>query len=171
MFETLPEVNIYNRVGPRFPQDASFTPPKENDRLYDTCMQEYYVWLICRMAGSDGQQPVPALGGFISVTRKTIQRKSTIDYFTPINQPITEYATVQELLRRSEEATIEVVGEEGGQQYVINTFDLGVCMKALPLVWKYPDRYMKRHSSWSVSHSCELYLHDHRPQMPRKWIF
>ena len=96
-----------------FPQDASFTPPKENDRLYDTCMQEYYVWLICRMAGSDGQQLVPALARFISVTGKTPQRKSTIDYFTPINQPITEYATVQELLRQSEEATIEVAGEEG----------------------------------------------------------
>ena len=90
MFEALPEVNIYNRVGPRFPQDASFTPRKENDRLYDTCMQEYYVLLICRMMESDGQQPVPALGGFISVTGKTLQRKSTIDYFTQINQPTTD---------------------------------------------------------------------------------
>ena len=60
------------------------------------------------MVGSDGKQPVPALGGFISATGRTPVRKSTIDYFTPINQPITEYSTVQELLRQSEVATAEV---------------------------------------------------------------
>lgn len=54
----------------------------------------------------------------------------------PINQPITQYEVVQELLRQSEEATAEV-----GQKYTINTFDLGVCMKALPLVWKFPGKY------------------------------
>lgn len=86
---------------------------------------------------------LPAVGGFISATGNVPKRKSTIDYFTPIHQPITEYSTVHELLRRAEEATAEVAGGEGGQQYVINTFDLGVCMKALPLVWQWPDRYKK----------------------------
>lgn len=142
--ETLPEHHIYNRVGPKLPQGASFIPPTENDNVFDAAMQEYYVWLICRIVGSDGKQPVPALGGFISSTGITPARKSTIDYFTPINQPITDYSTVQELLRRSEVATAEVAGGEGGQQYVINTFDLGVCMKALPLLWSDPDKY-KQH--------------------------
>ena len=32
---------------------------------------------------------------------------------------------------------------EVGQAYVINTFDLGGCMKALPLIWKFPDEYKK----------------------------
>lgn len=54
----------------------------------------------------------------------------------PINQPITRYEVVQELLRQSEEATAE-----GGQKYTINTFDLGMCMKALRLVWKFPEKY------------------------------
>jgi hypothetical protein len=63
-------------------------------------------------------------------------KKSTIDYFMLINQPITEYAIVQELLRCSEAATAAV-----GQQYVLNTFDLGVFMKALPLIWKFPENY------------------------------
>lgn len=121
----------------------SFTPPVANDNVYNDSMQEYYVWLICRMDGSDGKQPVPALGGFISATGRTPVRKSTIDYFTPINQPITEYSTVQELLRQSEVATAEVAGGENGQQYVINTIDLGVCMKAIPLVWRFPDTYKK----------------------------
>lgn len=30
---------------------------------------------------------------------------------------------------------------EVGQEYVLNTFDLGGCMKALPLIWKFPDEY------------------------------
>lgn len=142
--ETLPEVTIYTRVGPKFPKEASFSSCEENDKIYDSSMQEYYAWLICRMVGSDGKQLVPAFGGFISATGSVPLKKSTIDYFTPINQPITEYSTVQELLRRSEIATAEVVGGANGQQYVINTFDLGVCMKALPLIWKFPEKY-KQH--------------------------
>lgn len=63
-------------------------------------------------------------------------KMATTDYFTPINQLITENAIVQELLRCSEAATAAV-----SQQYVLNTFDLGVCMKALPLIWKFPEKY------------------------------
>ena len=59
-------------------------------------------------------------------------------YYIPIHQSITLNETVDELLKRSEEATQEV-----GRIYTINTFDLVVCMKALPLVWKYPDTYLK----------------------------
>ena len=59
-----------------------------------------------------------------------------IDYYVPIHQPITRYETVQELLKRSEEATTSV-----GQKYVIDTFDLGVCMKILSLIWKFPSQY------------------------------
>ena len=88
------------------------------------------------MISSKGKQQVPGLGGFISSTGAKPAMKSTIDFYTPINQPITKYETVQELLKRSEEATQEV-----DQMYTINTFELGVCMKALPLVWKYPDRF------------------------------
>ena len=32
---------------------------------------------------------------------------------------------------------------EVGQEYILNTFDLGGCMKALPLIWKFPDEYEK----------------------------
>lgn len=88
------------------------------------------------MISSQGKQEVPGLGGFISATGTMPAKLSTIDYYTPINQPITQYETVKELLQRSEEAILEV-----GQKYTINTFGLGVCMKALPLVWKHPDMF------------------------------
>ena len=136
MPETLPDFNIFTRVGPKFPPDACFTQPEQNEKHFADGMNMYYTWLLCRIIGGDGIQPVPAFGGFISATGEVPVQKSTIDYFTPINKPITEYSTVQELLRRSEVAT-----EEVGQKFVINTFDLGVCMKALPIVWKYSDRY------------------------------
>ena len=38
----------------------------------------------------------------------------------------------------AEQATQEV-----GQEYILCTFDLGVCMKAFPLVWNNPVRYQK----------------------------
>lgn len=97
------------------------------------------MWLLARVVASSGdRQLVPGFGGFVSVTGVQPSKKSTIDYFTNINQPFTEYSIVRELLGRSEEATMEV-----GQDYVFNIFDLGGCMKALPLVWKFPDEYKK----------------------------
>ena len=41
-------------------------------------------------------------------------------------------------MRYSEEATREI-----GQEYIITTFDLGVCMKAYPITWSGPQRYSK----------------------------
>ncbi|KAJ8349355.1 hypothetical protein SKAU_G00244850 [Synaphobranchus kaupii] len=136
--ETLPEL-AFKRAGPKFPKDASFTPPAENQRSYDASMLEYNIHLFCRWLSSKGKQQVPGFGGFISSTGKVPPRKSTIDFYTPINQPITDNAVVYELLKRSEAAT-----EEVGQPYTINTFDLGVVMKACPIVWKYPEE-LKMH--------------------------
>ena len=135
---TLPPLHVYNRVGPKFPEGASFTMPLENIQQWKRGMNEYYIWIFVRIIGSHGVQAVPALGGFISATGKAPAKKTTVDYYPPIDEPITEYSTVAELLRRSAEATAEV-----GQEYVISTFDLGVCMKALPLIWKFPQQYGK----------------------------
>ena len=138
--ESFDEITIIHRDGPKFPEGSSFIPPIENNLVYDASMQEYYTWLICRKIGSTENIPFPSFGGFISATGTCPMRVSTIDYFAPINHPITEYATAKELLRQSEEATAEVAGESG-QQYVVNTFDLGACMKVLPFVWKNSETY------------------------------
>uniref|UniRef100_UPI00358E5A97 uncharacterized protein n=1 Tax=Myxine glutinosa TaxID=7769 RepID=UPI00358E5A97 len=88
------------------------------------------------------KQPGQAAGSWIwwfyFKPGKVPPRKSTIDFYTPINQPITDNAVVYELLKRSEAAT-----EEVGQSYTINTFDLGVVMKACPIVWKYGEEFSK----------------------------
>lgn len=105
------------------------------------------------MISSNGKQAVPGFSGFISATGVPPVGKSTIEYYTLINQPITLYETVEELLRRSEEATREV-----GQKYTINTFDLGVCMKALPLIWKFPNKYKNHIVLPGPFHTCMNYI-------------
>ena len=150
--ETLPPLHI-KRIGPTFPDGSSFHPPAENDTVYSTKMLEYYIWLFSRYIGSNGKQPVPALGGFISATGMPPPRKSTVYYFTPIHQPITDNAVVRELLKRSEEATAEV-----GQKWVLNTFDLGVCMKALPIIWRYLDEFANRVITIGAFHTSMNYI-------------
>ena len=113
-FMSLPALHIYNRTGPTMPGGSTFTPQTYNDEQWEKAMKEYRLCVLCRMIGSSGKQPMPAFGGFISATGKTPDKKSTIGYYPPINEPITEYNTVAELLKRSAEATAEV-----GQKYTI----------------------------------------------------
>ena len=135
--QSLPPLTIPQRCGPRFPKGAVFTPRSENYESYLKALLEYRLWSVVRIVGSSGDRQIyPGFGDFISMTGNCPERKSTIDYFTPIDQPFTDYATVAELLEQSELATQEV-----GQKYVLSTFDLGGCMKALPLIWKFPDKY------------------------------
>ena len=81
---------------------------------------------------------MPGIGEFISLIGFLPQKKTVIDYYEPVHFPVTQYQTVEELLKCSEEAT-----KTAGEEYGINIFDLSVCMKALPLAWKYPDQYSK----------------------------
>lgn len=72
------------------------------------------------------------------MTGEKPKRKTTSDYFDTINHPFTEYETMEELLRVSKEATQAV-----GQEYPIGTYDLGGCMKILPMIWKDLEQYGK----------------------------
>ena len=92
------------------------------------------VWVLARQMSSVTSQEVPGWNGFISETGVRPAKLTSIDYYPVINKPITEYTTIKECLRVSEQATREV----GCQEYVITTFDLGVCMKAYPLIWTKP---------------------------------
>lgn len=135
--ETQATVHIYNRAGPKLPERSTFMPPDQNNGIYLKAKTEYDAWLLTRIIGSNSlKQVIPGFGGFVSATGVKPTRKSTIESLTPIHQPFTEYALITELLRRSKKATREV-----GQDYILNTFDLGGCMKALPMIWKYPEWY------------------------------
>ena len=152
--QTLPPVHIHNRVGPKFPVGAVFTPPTENEQVYESSTIQHRLLALARVVGSSGvKQLVPGFGGFVSATGIKPAQTSTIEFFTPIHAPFTEYAVIQEVLKRSEEATTEI-----GQEYVLNTFDLGGCMKALPLIWKYPQQYQKHVITPGAFHTAMNYL-------------
>lgn len=94
------------------------------------------TWCIVRRLSSMEGQLIPGWGGFVSETGVAPARLTTIDYYPVINHPITENSTVQECLRVSKDSSDQV-----GQKYAITTFDLGVCMKAYPILWKNPTVY------------------------------
>ena len=82
------------------------------------------LWLFSRWQSSNTDQEVPSWAGFVSLTGEVPRQTTTIDYYPVINYPITDNKTVLQCLLNSESATKEV-----GQECVITTFDLGVCMK------------------------------------------
>ena len=116
--ETLPDCFITKRQSPSL-QIKRWVYAGADEISHDIIHQNL-LWILIRLHSSQRGQQVPSWTGFVSV----------------INQPITDYKTVQECLRFAEEATGEV-----GQKYVKTTFDLGVCMKAYPILWNWPERY------------------------------
>ena len=124
--ETLPPLH-FTRVGPIFPDGSSFSPPAENDSVYTAMMQDYYVWLFSRYIGSNGKQLVPGQGGFISATGSPPPRKSTVDYFTPIHQPITDNSVVRDAR----------TSKSGNARRILRK-DQHICHSALPTVRRHP---------------------------------
>lgn len=97
------------------------------------------VWVLLRLTSAEcEEQEHPGWSGYISLMGTVPPRLTTIDYYPVIPHPITDYSTVMETLRVAEEA-----GKEVGQDYHIVTYDLGVCLKAYPLLWNYPNKYNK----------------------------
>jgi hypothetical protein len=131
----LPPFHISKKKGPHMKLDI-VRHPEENTSALQNGLNRYIIWVLCRTASSSGKQQVPALCGFISATGCPPKKLTTIDYYPSITEPITEYNVVKELLDKCEKAT-----EEVGQLYTITTFDLGVVMKALPIIWQNPERY------------------------------
>ena len=129
----LPDCYISNRQSPKLIVNSLECTDAKNAQA--VTLEKQNLWILTRLL-EESNQSVPAWAGFISKTGSTLKKLTTVDYYPVINQPITEYKTVQECLRAAEEATNEV-----GQHYVITTFDLGVCMKAFPIVWNSGERY------------------------------
>ena len=117
--ETLSPLHIAKRKGPEFDEAATFTAPKDYHQEFVRCMNEYYSWFFSRVIASSGDKAFPGIGGFISLTGTTPPRKTHLDYYTVIPQPITRYETVKELLEQSAEVTSVVE-----QKYTINTLVL-----------------------------------------------
>ena len=45
-WKTLPPITIYNRAGPKFPEDASFISPPENIFEFNVCLLKYFACIL-----------------------------------------------------------------------------------------------------------------------------
>ena len=61
-------------------------------------MRMYLLWAMSRLLESKEKQCMPAFGGFISSTGVLTSSKTTIG--SSINEPITEYSVVREVLKK-----------------------------------------------------------------------
>ena len=100
----------FNRIGPNFPDGCTFH------------MLEAAEFNLC----------LGLVGLYLLLEHHQLESLPLII----LHQSITDNSVVRELLKHSEEASIEV-----GQKWVISTFDLGVCMKALPIIWRWPEEF------------------------------
>ena len=99
-------------------------------------LQKYTLWLLPRFFGNSLEsliQSILIFEGFVFVINSSVivfpQENPQSNFFTPINEPFAKYSAIKELLKRSEDATKEI-----GQKDALSTFDLGGCIKALPLM-------------------------------------
>jgi hypothetical protein len=111
------------------------------------------LWVMTRYFSSYLEQELPELAGFWSVLGDEPPRLKIIDYYPVINQPITDNKAVQECLRYSEQGAKEV-----GQKYVVTTFDLGVCMKAYPIIWNQPNKFEDHIIMIGIFHTVCVYF-------------
>jgi len=130
--DTLSECYMTQRKSPKM--NTSIVTYAQGKEAALQCMKRNILWVLLRAK----QCKIPGWAGFISLTGHPPQRLTKIGYYPVVHHPITEYKTVKECLRLAEASTDEV-----GRKYTITTFDLGVCMKAFPLVWNDPKRYAK----------------------------
>ena len=101
--EKIPPFQIYKKIGSKFPDTATYNHLDINKAIYDKCLKKMHRWFLARSLSSCKQkQSIPAFGGFISAAKSISARKSTKDYFTPRDQPFTDFGVVRELLKRSE---------------------------------------------------------------------
>ena len=132
--DTLPPCYKNKRDSPKM-MISHLTLVEYEDALSKS-MLKYLLWCICRLHSSTVSQHVPGWAGFISESGQVPKRLTTINYYPIINHPKTDYSTVQEYLRVSKNASREV-----SQKYAVTTFDLDLCMKAYPIIWKNPEFY------------------------------
>ena len=68
------------------------------------------LWLLCRLHSAlQEDQDVPVWAGFMSLLGEKPDKKTAIGYYPVINEPITEYKTVQECLRKLKKQHVTLV--------------------------------------------------------------
>ena len=101
--DTLPPCYMNKRDRPKM-TICHLTLVEYEDALSKSMLKNL-LWCISGLHSSTVSQQVPGWAGFISETGQVPNRLTTIDYYSIINHPITDYSTVQECLRVSKNAS------------------------------------------------------------------
>ena len=112
--EKLPSCWVWQRKSPHYTIKQRSYP--ENELPITVSNEKNILWIFIRNDKSAHGHEIPGWTGFVSVTGRAPTRITKIDYYPVINNPITEYSTVQ---RYAEKATSEV-----WQAYTVTTFYL-----------------------------------------------
>ena len=130
--DTLPECYMTHRDSPKM--NTSTVDYGQGTEVVLQCTKRNILWVFSR-----AEDPrIPGWAGFISLTGHPPQTVTQIGYYPVVHHPITDYKTVRECMGLAVASSDEV-----GQKYNITSYDLGVCMKAFPLVWNEPKMYDK----------------------------
>ena len=101
----------------------------ENNVSFDIDISNF-LWVLARYTMNDDGHSVPGWKGWLSRRSQKDDPLSIVDYMKPLSQPITDYATVQEVLTISQKASKDLQ-----QKFTFITFDLAVAKTAYALVW------------------------------------
>jgi hypothetical protein len=132
--EVLPDCYLTHIRSPSY--EVEKTEMSGTEGLFELKCKKDLLWVMARYLSSYLEQEIPGLAGFWSVLGNEPPRLTIIDYYPVIYQPITDNKAVQECLRYSEQGARKI-----GQKYVVTTFDLGVCMKAYPIIWNQSKKF------------------------------
>ena len=109
----LEDVYVSQRRSPILQVSRSYVPGSVIS--HQASQKQDTAWLLLRSVCS-ADQTIPGWAGFVSELGDPPKRRTAIDYYPVIFEPITQYSTVKECLKYAEEATDEV-----GQYYVYST--------------------------------------------------
>ena len=94
-----------------------------------------FLWLFLR---KNFPSRFPAWKGWLTLTSsdEVAEKKSSIQYMSPINKSINDNNTIQKIINISQNATHEVE-----QPVTFFTFDLAVAKKAYNIIWQHSSTY------------------------------
>ena len=146
---TLPVYASGNRCGPPF---RSYVEAQVGNSV-DHAMRKNFLWLLCRLH-SETNQTVPSWTGYnIVATSSADVVPSVVSYLPTINAPITQMATVHEILVQSHKIMAAL-----HMPNMSSVFDQALYSKVTEILWAHKDRFPNIGPRLGVFHTICMFL-------------
>ena len=125
-------------LGKKLEPNLSLKTPLSHDAGFSSFLSNRGLMWVVVHSLFNSQASVPDWSGWLSKTSEVnlSHQQSNIGYMTPILQPITQAATVQQCL-----VTSQAVSKKLDQKYTFVTFDLAAAKLAYSVIWSNPSRF------------------------------